>query len=56
MHLTALKLLEVVYGQWLRRSDINWKDAVEPVSKFKSLLLELAMIGYIGSSFTELMC
>lgn len=44
MHLTVLKLetfaLEI-HGQWLRRSGVNWKDAVKPVSKFKFRLIEL---------------
>lgn len=29
-------------GQWLRKCDANWKDAVKPVSKFKFALVELA--------------
>lgn len=28
-------------GQWLRKSDANWKDAVKPVNKFKSALVDL---------------
>lgn len=31
-----------MHGQWLRKSDTNWKDAVKPVSKFKFALVELA--------------
>lgn len=31
-----------MHGQWLRKSDANWKDVVKPVSKFKFALLELA--------------
>lgn len=42
----VLKYLESfaleMHGQWLRRSDVNWKDAVKLVSKLKFMLVELA--------------
>lgn len=46
MCLTVLKYLVIfaleMHGQWLRRSDVNWKDAAKPVSKFKFTLAEQA--------------